>query len=164
MVRPSRIRFPRDTLLGVLITAALLETAWIVYVGVRLPRHYVANHWDLAWVGLDVAQVVMLLASAWAAWRRRALLILFATSSGTLMVLDAWFDVTTARGGDFDQSLILALAIEIPFALGLFWVSRRTVKQLERSMPSDPDRVHAPFRKIAFSKGTTTDPPERPQS
>ena len=163
MDRTSRLRLPRDPLLGVLVTAALLETAWIAYLGVRLPRHYVANHWDLAWVGLDVAQVVMLLLSAWAAWRRRARLILFATSSGTLMVLDAWFDVTTARGGDFDQSLVLALALEVPFALGLFWVAWRTVKRLERLMLSDSDLVRVPFGTVAFSRRPPADPTEKTQ-
>jgi hypothetical protein len=163
MDRPPHLRLPRDPLLGVLLTAALLETAWIVYIAIRLPRHYIANHWDLAWVGLDVAQVLMLLLAAWAAWRRRALLIIFATSAATLLVLDAWFDVTTARGGDFDQSLVLALVIEIPFAISLLWVTRRTVKQLERSMLSDPSIMHVAFRKIVFSRRPPLDPPEQPQ-
>jgi hypothetical protein len=162
--RPSRLRLPRDPLLGVLITAALLEAAWVVYIAIRLPRHYSANHWDLAWVGLDVAQVLMVLLAAWAAWRRRALLIIFATSAATLLVLDAWFDVTTARGGDFEVSLVLALVFEIPFAIGLLWVTRRTVKQLERSMLSDPELVHVSFRKIAYTRRLPPDPPEQPQS
>jgi hypothetical protein len=150
-------------LLGVLITAALLETAWIVYIAIRLPRHYIANHWDLAWVGLDVAQVLMLLLAAWAAWRRRALLIIFSTSAATLLMLDAWFDVTTARGGDFDESLVLALVFEVPFAIGLLWVTRRTVQQLERLMRSDPSALHVAFRKIVFSRSPPQDLSEPPQ-
>ena len=163
MNRLSRLRLPRDPLLGALITVALLETAWIVFIAIRLPRHYIANHWDLAGVGLDVAQVLMVLLAAWAAWRRRALLIIFATSAATLMVLDAWFDVTTARGGDFDESLVLALVFEIPFAIGLLWVTRRTVKQLERSMLSDPELLHVAFHKIAFLPRPPRDEPEQPQ-
>jgi hypothetical protein len=163
MDRPSHLRLPRDPLLGTLITMAMLETTWIVYIAIRLPRHYIANHWDLAWVGLDVAQVLMLLLAAWAAWRRRALLIIFSTSAATLLLLDAWFDVTTARGGAFDESLVLALVFEVPFAIALLWVTRRTVQQLERSMLSDPDIVHVAFRKMVFSRERRQDPPEQPQ-
>jgi hypothetical protein len=163
MNRLSRLRLPRDPLIGILITAALVETAWTVFIAIRLPRHYITNHWDLAWVGLDVAQVLMVLLSAWAAWRRRALLIIFATSAATLLMLDAWFDVTTARGGDIDESLVLALVFELPFAIGLLWVTRRTVKQLERSMLSDPELLHVAFHKIAFLPRSPRDEPEQPQ-
>jgi hypothetical protein len=132
MPEPRHPNLPRSTLLTVLTLAALLETVWTIYVGWKLPRHYVANHWDLAWVGLDVAQVLMLLGAAWAAWRRRAILILFAASAGTLLVLDAWFDVTTARRGDVFKSLLMALILEIPSALVLFWIAWRTIGLLTR--------------------------------
>lgn len=121
-------KLPRSTLLTVLTAAALAETVWTIYIGWRLPRHYVANHWDLAWVGLDVAQVIMLLLAAWAAWKRRALLISFAIASATLLVIDAWFDVTTARRGDVIQSLLMAFLLEIPLAVILLWVSQRAIR------------------------------------
>jgi hypothetical protein len=130
----SRPQLRRSTFLAVLTTAVALEAAWTVYIGWRLPREYVANHWDLAWVGVDVAQLLMLTASAWAAWRRRALLILFASCSGTLLLVDAWFDVTTARRGDFRQSLAMAIFVEIPSAIILFWVTSRAVGLLARQV------------------------------
>lgn len=152
----------RDPLLTLLGTAAVVETAWTIYIGWRLPHHYVANHWDLAWVGLDVAQIVMLLLAAWAAWRGRALLVLFATAAGTLLLVDAWFDVTTARTGGFVQSLIFALAIEIPSALFLFWVTWRTVKELAESMFVVSEFRGVPIRKIRlvrrFDKSSATEP------
>jgi hypothetical protein len=148
MALSLRLRPPRDPLLILLASAALLETAWTVYIGWRLPRHYVANHWDLAWVGLDVAQIVMLLLAAWAAWRGRALLVLFATAAGTLLLVDAWFDVTTARHGAFVQSLVFALALEIPSAAFLFWITWRTVKELADSMFVVPEVNGVPIRKI----------------
>jgi hypothetical protein len=149
---PLHLRRPRDPLLTVLASAALLETAWTIYLGWRLPRHYVANHWDLAWVGLDVAQIAMLLLAAWAAWRGRALLILFASAAGTLLLVDAWFDVTTARHGGFMQSLIFALAIEIPSAIALFWITWRTIKQLADTLFVDPAVKGVPIRKIRFAR------------
>ena len=38
----------------------------------------------------------MLLGAAWAAWRQRAVLIVFSIAAATMFLLDAWFDVTTA--------------------------------------------------------------------
>ena len=76
MVAARRVaRTSRDRLVVLLVVSALVEAVWTVYLGWRLPRHYVAHHWFLAWVGLDVAEIATLLATAWAAWRRRAVLI-----------------------------------------------------------------------------------------
>jgi hypothetical protein len=149
---PLHLRLPRDPLLTVLATAAVGETAWTIYLGWRLPRHYVANHWDLAWVGLDVAQIMLLLLCAWAAWRGRALLIPFASSAGTLLVIDAWFDVTTARSGSIWESLALALFLEVPFAIVLFWITWRSVRELFDSMSVAHEGREVPVRKIRLSR------------
>ena len=109
--------------------AILAETAWTIYLGTRLPRTYVAGHWDLTWVGLDVSEIVMLIGAAWAAWRRRAVVIVFAVAAATLLVVDAWFDLTTARHGDVRQSVATA-CLEIPSALGMLWVARRATRRL----------------------------------
>lgn len=129
---PSHFRLQRSSLLTLLVVSALAEAAWTVYLGWRLPRHYVADDWRIAWVGLDAAQVVMLVGAAWAAWRRRALLIVFTTAAGTLLLVDAWFDVMTARGGDLDQSIAF-LFLEIPWALVLFYVSYRVMYQFAKA-------------------------------
>ena len=152
MALPHHLRLPRNPLLTVLATAALVETAWTIYIAWRLPRHYVANHWDVAWVGLDIAQVIMLLLAAWAAWRGRALLILFATGAGTLLLVDAWFDVTTARNGGFAQSVLFALLIEIPAAVALFLITWRTIKELAKSIFVAEEVRNVPIRKIRFSR------------
>ncbi len=126
-----------------LLAAAIVEMAWTAYLGWRLPRHYVANHWRLAWVGLDVAEIVMLVTTAWAAWRRHARLILFATITGTLLVVDAWFDVTTARHGDVLQSALLAVFVEIPAAMAMFVVARGAIHEVrgERTLSSPRDAL-----------------------
>ena len=118
------------TLLRFLVIGAILETAWTIYIGVILPRQYSANHWDFAWVGLDLAQVSMLICAAWAAWRQRAIVVLFATACATLLLVDAWFDVTTARQGDVTQSILLAAIVEIPSAFLLLWVAYRSLHHL----------------------------------
>ena len=123
----------------ILTVAAVGETIWTVYLGWRLPHTYVADNWDAAWVGLDVAQVLSFLACAWAAWRHRAILTLYATVAATLLLVDAWFDLTTASRGDFDQSLI-TLVIEVPSAAALLWVARRAL--VAYAGHAGPTRVH----------------------
>ena len=147
MTEPRRARLTREGLLTLLTTGALLETAWTVYLGWRLPRHYVANHWDLAWVGLDSVEIIMLLLCAWAAWRRRAVLIHFASIAGTLLLIDAWFDLTTARYQDFDQALV-GLSVEVPAALILFWMSFRTVRRITGVWLADSEMGVIPVYKI----------------
>ena len=132
-----------------LALGALLETIWTVFLAIRLPRHYVANHWDLAWVGLDSAQVFFLLCTAWAAWRRRAILMLFANTAATLLFMDAWFDVTTARYRDLGESL-LSLTIELPSAFFLLWISRRTAHRVTKAWLSDSDLALVPTRRLTI--------------
>jgi len=152
---PSAKRAPltRELVLTALTGGALLETAWTVYLGWRLPRHYTANHWDLAWVGLDSAQVLMFLLAAWAAWRRRAVLILYSCAAGTLLLVDAWFDVTTARYDEMFQSLI-SLAVEVPSACVLFWIARHVVQRLGSAITDGTDP-------IAVRRLTIPEPDER---
>ena len=141
----------RDRLLTTLITGAAIEVLWTVYLGWRLPRHYVAHHWDLAWVGLDVAEILMLVGAAWAAWRRRAVLILFSIASATLLLLDAWFDVTTAGHGGFTESLILALVVEVPSALALLWVAQRAAHALLTTQFTRDHLATTPLHKIPLT-------------
>jgi hypothetical protein len=137
----------RNVFTSTLCLGAVLETLWTIYLGWRLPRHYVANHWDVTWVGLDVAQVTFLLLSAWAAWRRRAILIQFANACATLLLVDAWFDVTTSRYSDLEQSL-WSLAVELPSAIVLLWISRRVAKRLLSTWLADTDMALLPARQL----------------
>jgi hypothetical protein len=118
---------------------ALALALWTIYLGWRLPRVYVAEHWKVAWVGLDVAQVVALLATAWAAQRRRAVLAVFASVSASLFLLDAWFDITTARSGDLQQSILTAAIIEVPAAIVLFTVAILTLRRTSVVRSSETD-------------------------
>jgi len=145
---PRLPRSRRTRILTLLTGAASIEILWTIYIGIELPRHYVANHWNVAWVGLDVAQIAMIFATAWAAWRRRAILSLFATAAGTLLLIDAWFDVTTARRGDLLQSVLFAAVLEVPWAMVLFWLTRRTIRQISHDRYDD-----IPMSKMMIPEG-----------
>lgn len=142
-MKENTVRAIRWSILRLLVVGALVEGVWTVYVGIDLPRHYVANHWDLAWVGLDTTQIAMLVGAAWAGWRRSNLMVVFATASATLLVVDAWFDVTTARRGDLFQSVVLAILVEVPSALVLLWVALRVLRRGVTTPPSAPRRVRS---------------------
>lgn len=120
----------REALLSLLVTSSLGLAVWAFYLAFRLPGSYRADHWQLAWIGFDIAQSILLLATAWAVWRRRAILVLFAIAAATFFLADAWFDLTTARGGDVTQSAVAAVCIEIPAALALLYVARRAVQSV----------------------------------
>jgi hypothetical protein len=124
------------------VGGSLALVLWTIYLGWRLPKVYDSEHWKLAWVGVDTLEVTGLLLTTWAAYRRRVLLIVFATATATMFIFDAWFDVTTARSGDFQQSLITALLVEIPAALVLFSVAIRALRRVITSWQHlDGDRA-----------------------
>jgi len=127
-VKDHTAQVVRWSLLRLLTIGAIVETIWTIYVGWKLPRHYAANHWDIAWVGVDAAEVVTLALTALTAWRRRPLVVIFATISATLLLVDAWFDVTTARRGDVAQGLLLAVLVELPSAAVLLWIAMRALR------------------------------------
>ena len=134
---PQRtIRVP---LLVLLTSVAAVEIVWTIFLGFHLPRHYVANHWDLAWVGIDVIEIALLIVTAWSAWRVKPNFIILASVTGTVFILDAWFDITTARRGDLVQSAWLAGVTEIPIAVALFWSAWRATRWFITSVSAPID-------------------------
>ena len=104
---------------------ALALVPWIVYLGFELPEQNVSRHWDLTWVGFDLVLLLALARTAWFAWRGRRQVELSAVAAGTLLLVDAWFDVTTAAPGmDMAKAIVFAAVLEIPMALLAFWIAR----------------------------------------
>ncbi len=107
------------------IALAVLTVPWIGVLAMTLPKHQYAGHYRLAWVGFDVLLVIMLARTGWVAWRGRDHVQLPAVMTGTLLVVDAWFDIMTSHGRD--QMLTAfgsALLIEVPLAALCFWIAR----------------------------------------
>jgi hypothetical protein len=68
-------------------------------------------------------------ATAWAAWRRRQVLILCLVVLATLLCCDAWFDTTLDWGTrGFIASLTLALVVELPLAAVAMIGARRLLR------------------------------------
>jgi hypothetical protein len=95
--------------------AAAILTVWTIGLAVTMltasSRHIVT------WVGLDIGLIFAFCVAGWLAHRRDPRLGLVAAASGTAVLLDAWFDVTTAAASWLPDSLFLAVAVELPFVL-----------------------------------------------
>src|SRR5580704_6629381 len=94
-----------------------------------LPGHYTSTDWQTVWVGLDIAELLAFAATAWAAWHERQVVIFLMIITGTLLVCDAWFDVTLSYGSsDFTASILSAVLVELPLAFLMFAGARRLVR------------------------------------
>jgi len=107
----------RRIALVVIIACCLALAAWTGVLATTLPRYYRTGGWRGAWVGFDLALLGAFIATGWASWRRRQVLIVCLVVLATLLCCDAWFDVVLdARTAGFWFSLASALAIELPLA------------------------------------------------
>ncbi len=113
--------YRRRRFLTLLTLACVWLIPWIVYLALTLPGHYNAGAWQVAWVGFDVMLLGGLTVTAYLIWRKRQLAILAAMFTGTLLICDAWFDVTLASGrSDFGVTIFTAICGELPLAALMF--------------------------------------------
>jgi hypothetical protein len=118
---------------------------WTVYLAVSLPDRFEARHWPMVWVGFDVMLLVSLAGAGVAVWLRRQALIPLSFVAATLLVCDAWFDVSLSWGkDDVWWSVASAVLIELPLAALLIARARRVLKVSARlawqrlGLPGDP--------------------------
>ena len=126
----------RRLLIAACLAGVLLLAVWIAVLEITLPKYYRAGGWRAAWVGFDVGLLLVFAATAWAAWRRRQILIGCLMVAATLLCCDAWFDVTLDWGtGGFTVSVLSAALVELPLAavalIGARRLLRLTIGRLE---------------------------------
>jgi hypothetical protein len=124
---------------------------WVVFLAASLPATSRVND-RLAWVGFDVAEVVMLAVTAYLAWRGKAKVALAATALATMLVVDAWFDVNTSTAGE-ERDMALGFAVlEVSLAALSLWIAfhaasvarrrledlarREAAREIRRTLPS----------------------------
>ncbi len=116
-----------------LFFAALGLIGWIIYLGISLPNTYRANHWNVVWIGFDIAMVGNFLLTSWALWKKRQVAIPAAMVTATFLIIDSWFDVVMSNpGADLELSIFLAVISTIG-ATQLFRFSRRAMRQSIRN-------------------------------
>ena len=132
---PGALPLPRWV--GVLaVSCALLLIPWIVYLAFVLPQQSRSAHYDVAWVGFDVAMFGALVSLGVCALRRSTYTEVLAAVTGTLLLTDAWFDVVTAdtRWGRM-EALASALLIELPLAGLCAWVANNAERMRKPGLP-----------------------------
>ena len=124
-----KLRRHRRLALFVSAGCCIILAGWIVLLAATLPRHFDAHHWRAVWVNFDIFLFAAFLATAWAIWRERQVLILLLAGLGTMLCCDAWFDVGTslATTGIW-ISLLTAVFAELPLALLAFVGARRLLR------------------------------------
>jgi hypothetical protein len=111
---------------------SLILLPWTVYLGASLPSRQESPHYDVAWTGFDVILLAGLASTAYFALRRSRYLAISAAATGTLLVVDAWFDVMTTPGNQVAESIVLAAAVELPLAAVCLWLCLHTEQLAER--------------------------------
>ena len=125
----GRGQWRRRLLIGAALACAVGLAVWVGWLAVTLPLRYRAGGWNAAWVGFDLVLLAVFAATAWAAWRRRQILILCLVVLATLLACDAWFDTTLDYATrEFTFSLLLALVVELPLAVVALIGARRLLR------------------------------------
>ncbi|MFF7948954.1 hypothetical protein [Streptomyces griseorubiginosus] len=100
-----------------LVTCGLALLPWLYVLATGLPATATVTHWPVAWVGLDALEALGLIATGLLAARGDRRHALAAAATATLLVVDAWFDTTTATpGSDLATAITMALGAELPLA------------------------------------------------
>ena len=123
------LRRDRRPALLVAAVCCVFLAGWIVVLAATLPHRFDAHHWRAVWVNFDILLLMAFVATAWAIWRQRQVLILLLAITGTMLCCDAWFDVGTslATSGIW-ISLASAVFAELPLAFLAFAGARRLLR------------------------------------
>ena len=124
------MKIKEHRVLNFMLGSCLGLTGWVVYLSLSVPTSYSTDGWAVAWVGYDGGMLVTLVLATFSVWRKRASAIIYLTGLCVALVIDAWFDLATSKGGDFTEALLLALLLELPLAIFLFVVARRMLLRL----------------------------------
>jgi hypothetical protein len=112
---------------------AVVLIPWIVLM-FTVPRAVnVPPHWVLVWGGFDCFLVLGFAVTAFRLITRSPRGAVTSAMTGTMLLIDAWFDVLTTHRGGQVVSILMALFAEIPCALICFYVSRRIVSLFEQA-------------------------------
>jgi hypothetical protein len=131
--RPPRgTRTPRQRVLLLVVTCvgAVLLLPWIAYLAASLPRSHSVRAWNVAWVGFDVLLAVCFGITGWWLLQRRQVAILGLSVTATLLLCDAWFDVSLGWGSSEQLwAIVSAALLELPIAALMVASALRILKR-----------------------------------
>jgi hypothetical protein len=144
---PDRVPLPRWVAPVLMVTAACL-LPWTLWLTYSLPSRHVTPHYDLAWVGFDLALLTAFALTAWCVVRSSQWLVPAAAATGTMLLCDAWFDVITSEPGGRLEALLEAGLAELPLTILCCFI----VYDAERFRQATIVRYSATARKMIGSE------------
>jgi hypothetical protein len=110
---------------------AIFLVPWAIWLGATLRPDHTTDRWDVVWTGFDVGLAVAFGLTALAAWRRSPWVAALAATTGTLLLVDAWFDIVLeSHGKDIRAAIMRAVLAELPAAALCYWIAFRTSRFL----------------------------------
>jgi hypothetical protein len=108
---------------------------WSVWLSESLKPHHLTTRWDIAWSGFDTGLAALFIGTAIAAHRRSAWIAPLAAATGTVLVVDAWFDIVLESHADeLRNAIVLAVFAELPGAIVCFWIAFRAERVISHLM------------------------------
>jgi len=134
--KPGRAQLLPTWIAGFFILAAVVLIPWIVLLFTSSHQLIVAKHQRLVWGGFDCFLVIGFALTAYRVATRSVRGAITATATGTMLFIDAWFDVLTSRRPtDQLTAVLMAVFAELPCGLICFYVARRIIGAFEHSVP-----------------------------
>ncbi|WHM38840.1 hypothetical protein [Streptomyces sp. BPTC-684] len=125
LVAPQ-IRIRRPRLATLLTGAGIALVPWMAVLAQTLPQTVEVSNWPAAWIGLDAGLTVGLVGTGVLLRRGDPRVSPAAAATGALLLMDAWFDVTTAAAGpELATAVALAVLAELPLAVACGVVAGR---------------------------------------
>jgi hypothetical protein len=129
----------RRWIVPLLMATAIVLVPWTLLLAYNLPARHTSQHWDVAWVGFDIALAGALFATGWTIYRRSPWAQSAAAVAATLLVCDAWFDNILANGtGERLEALSEAVFAEVPLAILCVWLARDSERSVAAVLASLP--------------------------
>lgn len=116
--------------------ACLVLIPWTIFLAYKLPPTNQANHWDIVWTGFDAFLIIVFALTAWLAFKKSSWTALTATVLGTLLLMDAWFDVLTSRPGKPQHAAIADSILEVFLAVLSYMLAHRIFNETRRRKPN----------------------------
>lgn len=118
------------------VGGAVVLIPWIVFLFTTNQPTVVTKHARVVWGGFDCFLVLAFALTAYRIARRSPRGAITATATGTMLFIDAWFDVFTSHHAAAQlMAVLLAVFAEIPCGLICFYVAHRIVGVFESSIP-----------------------------
>jgi hypothetical protein len=120
---PDKVPLPRWVVPVLALTAVAL-LPWTLWLTYSLPSRHVTPHYDLAWVGFDVALLTAFIVTAICAVRSSQWLVPAAAATATMLLCDAWFDVVTSGApGERIEAVLQAALGELPLSAICWYIA-----------------------------------------